>query len=129
MKSDGPTYPNDPTLQPLLKERQFLAAVLVGLPGLAYAYAEAFNALVNGAAYDATAATLALAANPITLYLAARQYPRGKATEAVGVALAPVMAPVSPDAADLTEADLAEAEQAAAVPASVREQLTEGEGQ
>lgn len=106
--SDRP-LPTDPTLAPLLKERQFLAAVLVGLPGLAYAYAEAFTALFQGEAYNATGAAIALAANPITLYLAARQYPRGKAAEAVGAALAPAPGPLSPDAPNITAEDLAEA--------------------
>lgn len=79
------TAPTTPQLQPLLRERQFYAAAIIGLPGLAYAYVEAFRAIVQAEQFDAASVAIALAANPIVLYLLARQYARGKAVEAFGV--------------------------------------------
>lgn len=77
-------------ITPLLSERQFLAAVLTGLPGLLLAYVLAGSQILdvvrgtlemrNAAASIAAVAAL-LTVNPITLYLAARQFPRGKAIE------------------------------------------------
>lgn len=74
-----------PHLKPLLTERAFWAAVIVGLPGVAYAYWESARAILYHTPFEVTVTAVALAANPITLYLAARQYPRGKAVEGVGV--------------------------------------------
>lgn len=107
------TFPASPKLTSLLAERQFQAAVLVGLPALVYAYVQAFGAIFGGDPFDATAVTIALGANPITLYLVARQFPRGKAAEAVGVQLAPMPAPADPGALHVTESDVAAAQAAA----------------
>lgn len=74
----------DTRLQPLLRERHFWASVLVGLPALAYGYTEAFRSIFLGEGFNAVAVTAALTANPITVYLAARQYPRGKSVERAG---------------------------------------------
>lgn len=104
------TYPTDPKLTPLLRERQFQGACIIGLPGLLYAYVEAFRAIVLGEPFNADGVALALSANPITLYLLARQYPRGKAAEAIGVQLAPLPGPVDPGATvEVTAQDQAEA--------------------
>lgn len=130
------TFPTSPKLTSLLSERQFQAAVIVGLPGLVYGYVEAFQALFQGSPFDAAGVALALAANPITLYLAARQYPRGKAAEAIGVQLAPLPAPADPDQYGVSDDDVAGAQASVAVTmqpgatdaqvASVQEQLDSG---
>lgn len=90
----GEHVPN-PKLQTLLRERQFYAAIVVGLPALLVAYALAWRilGLVLGAdTIDVEQVGIMLAAlgalltaNPIVVYLAARQYARGKAVEAVGI--------------------------------------------
>lgn len=80
--------PTDPTLTPLLRERQFYAALLVGAPLLVFGYLEVARAILHGEPIDVAATIAAFSANPVTLYLAARQYPRGKAVEAVGQELA-----------------------------------------
>lgn len=79
-------------LKPLHTERGFWAATLTGLPGLVVAYCLAARLAVDLAGsnvVDAAASlesvgiiTAAIVANPITAYLAARQYARGKAVEA-----------------------------------------------
>lgn len=84
----------DPRLVPLLRERQFYAAAVVGLPALVVAYALAWRVLgvvfeadtldVDGIGASLAAIGALLTANPLTVYLAARQYARGKAVEAIG---------------------------------------------
>jgi hypothetical protein len=105
-------FPQTAKLTPLLQERQFLAALLMGLPLLVYAYVEIARAIISGAAIDVAGVGVALAANPVTIYLAARQYPRGKAAEAIGVQLQPLPGPVDPSGHGFTEADLEEVREA-----------------
>lgn len=119
MDSDRP-FPTDPTLTPLLKERQFLVAVLTGAPGILLAYALAALAIievlrgeldVEGAGVRLAAIGGLLTVNPITGYLLARQYPRGKAAEAVGAQLAPLPAPADPSDLGITPQDVAFAQE------------------
>ncbi len=106
-------YPQDPTLTPLLKEHGFWAALIIGLPQLLMAYLHIFHGLQTGADLNMTVLMAGLAANPVTLYLLARQYPRGKSAEALGVQLAAVPGPDQPGAPiDITPQDMAEAQDA-----------------
>lgn len=101
--------PATPKLTPLLREHQFYAALVAGLPALAVAYALAWRLLdtvLGGGALDIDAVGVQLAAlgallaaNPVTVYLATRQYARGKSVEAFGRELA--ARPLPPDALDL----------------------------
>ncbi len=91
MESTKPTP--DPTLTPLHREAGFLAALIVGLPALVFAYVLGWNLIedagstpIGDAAGTIAALVALLAGNPITVYLTARQYPRGKSVEAVGMA-------------------------------------------
>lgn len=83
-----------PKLQPLLRERHFYAACVVGLPALVVAYVLALRIVgdvhssetidVEGVAFMLAGLGALLTANPIVVYLVARQYPRGKSVEAIG---------------------------------------------
>lgn len=86
--------PTSSKLTPILQERQFWAAFLIGAPLLVFGYAEVWDALRHGASLDVPATIAAFSVNPLTLYLAARQYPRGKSVEAYGAEQAAAIADV-----------------------------------
>lgn len=102
--------PTTSKLTPVLQERQFWAAFLVGFPLLLFGYFEVFDALVHGAKLDVAGTIAAFTANPIVLYLAARQYPRGKAVEAHGVEAATLPGAADPLDVDVTLEDVEHAQ-------------------
>lgn len=107
----------NPLLVPLLRERQFYAALLVGLPLLVFGYAEVWGALVHGHDLDVTATIASLTANPVVVYLGLRQIPRAATVLAIGqeraatgaVVAAVTENPTNPPAGEPTELALAPA--------------------
>lgn len=79
--------PSDPKLTPLHRELAFWLALAMSLPGIAAVYVAAVDGVRSGS-FDPGAFQSAFLALPVVAYLLARQYPRGKAAEAVGVQLA-----------------------------------------
>lgn len=125
--------PTDPTLTPVLRERQFWAAVLIGLPALIVGYILGVRLAldvwhdgldIGSVTGSLTALGVLLTANPLTVYLAARQYPRAKAVEGTAYLLAQPSGIID-TSLDIDADDALAAAGEAAVDASLAEQ---GEG-
>lgn len=74
-------------LTPLHRELSFWLMLAMSLPGIIAVYVAAIDGVQSGS-FDPGAFQSAFLALPVVAYLLARQYPRGKAAEGVGVQLA-----------------------------------------